>query len=89
MNAPWVHPDGDRRREGWSTIRIALALYPLGAGAAAINLYFASLIASWAGLPFMHPETAIGWGAVIGAPATLLFARHIRKLMDIAQENGD
>ena len=34
-------------RQEWSTRRIALALYPFGAGAAAVNVFFASLIVFW------------------------------------------
>ena len=70
---------------GWSTRTIALVLYPFGAGAMAINVFFASLIGSWAGLPVLSLVWSIGIGAVIGVPATLAFARHIRRLMDKAQ----
>lgn len=70
---------------GWSTRTIALVLYPFGAGAMAINVFFASLIGSWAGLPVLSLVWSIGIGAAIGVPATLAFARHIRRLMDKAQ----
>ncbi len=70
---------------GWSTRTIAFVLYPFGAGAMAINVFFASLIGSWAGLPVLSLVWSIGIGAVIGVPATLAFARHIRRLMDKAQ----
>ena len=71
-------------REGWSTGRIALALYPFGAGAMAVNVFFASLIGSWIGLPILTTTTSCVAGAVIGLPATWAFARHIRRLMDEA-----
>ncbi|MGX0878312.1 sensor histidine kinase regulating citrate/malate metabolism [Roseovarius sp. MBR-154] len=71
-------------RQGWSTRRIALALYPFGAGAAAVNVFFASLILSWIGGPVASTAWSIALGCVIGAPATWYFARHIRGLMDIA-----
>jgi len=71
-------------RTGWSTVTIALVLYPLGAGAAAVNVFFASLIVSWIGGPVASTAWSLGLGCLIGAPATWYFARHIRKLMDIA-----
>ncbi|MEQ9257489.1 MAG: NnrT protein [Roseovarius sp.] len=73
------------RRE-WSTGRIALALYPFGAGAAAVNVFFASLLISWIGGPVASTVWSLGLGCLIGAPATWYFARHIRQLMDVADE---
>ncbi|MBK5932611.1 hypothetical protein C8N32_1114 [Rhodovulum imhoffii] len=73
-------------RSGVSTIRIALMLYPFGAGAAAVNVFFASLIFSWVGGPIASMSWSIGLGCIIGAPATWYFARHIRQLMDIADK---
>lgn len=71
-------------RSGWSTRRIALVLYPFGAGAAAVNVFFASLIFSWIGGPVASTAWSIGLGCAIGAPATWYFAKHIRGLMDLA-----
>jgi divalent metal cation (Fe/Co/Zn/Cd) transporter len=71
-------------RRGWSTARIALLLYPFAAGAAAVNVFFASLIGSWVGGPVLSSALSLTLGCVIGAPATLAFARHIRRLMDRA-----
>ena len=73
-------------RRGWSAPRIALALYPFGAGAAAVNLFFASLIFSWVGGPVASTAWSIGLGCLVGAPATWFFARHIRHLMDVADK---
>ena len=72
-------------QHGWSTRTIALVLYPFGAGAMATNVFFASLIGSWAGLPVLSPVCSVVLGAVIGVPATWVFARHIRKLMDMSE----
>lgn len=69
---------------GWGVGRITLLLYPFGAGAAAINIYFLGLIATWINLPPVSPGWSIAGGALLGLPATWLFARHIRKLMDRA-----
>ena len=73
-----------RGRQGWPARRIALALYPFGAGAAAVNVFLASLIFSWIGGPVLSAELSILIGAVLGIPATWYFAKHIRHLMDTA-----
>ena len=65
-------------------MRIAVVLYPLGWGAAAVNVFFASLIGSWVGLPVASTTVSLGVGALIAWPATLAFSRHIRRLMDEA-----
>ncbi|QJF50298.1 NnrT protein [Roseobacter ponti] len=70
--------------EGWSTTQIAAALYPFGAGAAAVNVFFASLIFSWVGGPVATTSWSVGLGCVLALPATWYFARHIRRLMDAA-----
>ncbi|AXS41601.1 NnrT protein [Breoghania sp. L-A4] len=70
------------RRPGW---KLLAALYPFGAGAAAGNLFFASLIFSWIGWPVLTPHAAIGGGLLIGLPATWAFAWHITRLMDRAE----
>lgn len=68
----------------WSTRKIACVLYPFGAGAMAVNVFFASLIGSWVGGPILSTTWSIGLGCIIGVPATVAFARHIRRLMDQA-----
>ncbi|MEX1233503.1 MAG: NnrT protein [Roseovarius sp.] len=74
------------KRQGWSAAQIAFALYPFGAGAAAVNVFFASLIFSWVGGPIATTAWSIGLGCLIGVPATWYFALHIRRLMDVAEE---
>ena len=76
-------------RRGWPTCKIALALYPFGAGAAAVNVFFAALIFSRVGGPVLSTAWSIGLGCVIGAPATWYFAQHIRRLMDTADGGTD
>lgn len=76
-------------RRGWPTYKIALALYPFGAGASAVNVFFASLIFSWVGGPVASTGWSIALGGLIGAPATWYFARHIRALMDKADAGPD
>ncbi len=61
--------------------RLMLMLYPFGAGAMAVNVFFASLIASWIGAPVLTPVQSLLGGVVLGIPATWAFARHIKRLM--------
>ncbi|SLN21934.1 hypothetical protein PSA7680_00844 [Pseudoruegeria aquimaris] len=60
--------------------RLTLALYPFGAGAMAVNVFFASLLGSWIGLPVLSTTASILLGALIAVPATLWFARHMLTL---------
>ena len=64
-----------------SLLRLTLVLYPFGAGAMAVNLFFASLIVSWIGGPVLTPMQSVFGGLVVGIPATWAFARHIKRLM--------
>ena len=70
---------------GWPFWKIALALYPFGAGAVGVNVFFAALIGSWIGGPVLSTGWSVFLGCIIGVPATLAFARHIRHLMDRAE----
>ncbi|WP_120499079.1 NnrT protein [Roseovarius sp. EL26] len=70
---------------GWGVGKITAVLYPFGAGAMALNVYFASLILSWLGVPVITPLNAILVSLPLGIPATWLFARHIRGLMNKSQ----
>lgn len=73
------------KQTGWSSRQIALVLYPFGVGAMAVNVFFASLIGSWVGGPVLTTGWSIVLGALIAVPATVAFARHIRKLMNDAE----
>ncbi|HEY9039621.1 MAG TPA: NnrT protein [Roseovarius sp.] len=77
------------KQQGWGVGALALVLYPFGAGAMAINLYFAGLIASWLDLAVISPRVAVIGGVLLGVPATWAFARHIRALMDRADAESD
>jgi hypothetical protein len=70
-------------RPGW---RLLALVYPFAAGAAAVNLFFLSLILSWLGAPVLTPGLAVLGGTLLGLPATWAFARHIRRLMATAEE---
>lgn len=76
-------------QDGWLLSKMTLALYPFGAGAAAVNMFFASLLLSWIGGPVVSTAWSIGLGCLIGAPATWYFARHIRHLMDVAEDTEE
>lgn len=71
----------------WSVGRITLLLYPLGVGAIAVNVFFASLLGSWVGLPVLTAAMSICFGCIMALPLTWLFARHIRSLMDATEED--
>ncbi|MER2507449.1 NnrT protein [Amaricoccus sp.] len=68
---------------GW---RLLAIIYPFAAGAAALNLFFLSLVGSWVGWPVLTPGWSVVGGLVLGLPATWAFARHIRGLMARADE---
>jgi uncharacterized membrane protein YesL len=70
-----------------SLLRLILFLYPFGAGAMAVNLFFASLIWSWIDWPVLTPVQSLVGGLVLGVPATAVFARHIRHLMAKADDH--
>lgn len=69
-------------RTGWNRRRIALALYPFGAGAMAVSVFFASLTGPWIGLPVLSTLASILIGAVIGWPAAWWLAGHVSGLTD-------
>lgn len=75
-------------RQGRPSWRLLAALYPFGAGAAAVNLFFASLITSWLGWPVLSPQASAVWGLPLGLPLTYLFSRHICRLMQQVDRGG-
>jgi len=73
-----------RSQKRWPVWKITLFLYPLGFGAAAINIFFIGLLIQAIALPAFSPLLSIGLGAVAGVPFTWAFARQIHKLIDQA-----
>ena len=71
-----------------SPLRLTLILYPFGAGAMAVNVFFASLIWSWLGWPVLTPVQSVLGGLALGVPVTYVFARHIRALMTKADASS-
>jgi hypothetical protein len=70
---------------GW---RLVTLIYPFAAGAAAVNLFFLSLIGSWIGWPVLSPGWSVAGGLVLGLPTTWAFVRHVRALMAKADETS-
>ena len=69
-------------RPSW---RLLAALYPFGAGAVAVNLFFASLITQALGWRVLTPYEALVWGLPLGIPASWYFGRHIVRLIKEAE----
>ncbi|WP_417744026.1 NnrT protein [Salipiger sp.] len=65
--------------------KLFAALYPFATGAMGVNLFFASLIGSWMGLPVLTPWQSAAGGLVIGLPGTYAFTCHIVRLMEKAE----
>lgn len=68
----------------WSVKKLAVVLYPFAAGAVAINLFMLGLMGIAIGLPAISPEVALVASIPLGVPATWLFAKWVRGLMDEA-----
>ena len=75
------------KQQGWSAGRIALVLFPFAAGAVGVNVFFATLIGSWLGWPILSTNWSMAIGCIIGIPASIAFAHHIRGLMDKANQS--
>lgn len=68
----------------WPVWKLAVILYPLAAGAVAINLFMLALMGRVLGLPELSPVAAVLFGLLLGLPATWVTARWVRGLMDQA-----
>ncbi len=69
--------------------KLTAVVYPFGAGAMAVNCFFLSLIGSHFGLPVLSTLQSIIAGCIVAIPLSWLFARHLRRLMDEADEEGE
>ncbi|WP_338055987.1 hypothetical protein [Ruegeria marisrubri] len=61
-----------------------MLFYPFVAGAVAINLFLAGLIAHAVGYSAITPVDAVIWSIPLGIPATWAAGRWVRGLMDEA-----
>jgi len=64
--------------------KLAILLYPLAAGAVAINIFMVALMGRVLGLAELSPVASVVAGLLLGVPATWATARWIRGLMDRA-----
>ncbi|MCP5087567.1 MAG: hypothetical protein GY952_12280 [Rhodobacteraceae bacterium] len=67
---------------------IATVIYPLAAGAAAVNIFFASLLLQALNLSALSPISAVLAGAVAGIPFAFVAARWLRGLIDRAEDEA-
>lgn len=67
------------------SLKLLAALYPFGAGAVAVNLFFASLITQTLGWRVLTPYEALAWGLPLGLPVSWYFGCHIVRLIKEAE----
>lgn len=68
----------------WPVWRLALLIYPLAAGAAAINLYMLGLMGQVFGLIAISPISAVCLGLVFGVLVAWWFGGLLRQWIDKA-----
>lgn len=68
----------------WPVWKLSALLYPLAAGAVAINLFMLALMGRALGLPELSPVTSVIAGLALGIPAAWATGRWVRRLMDVA-----
>jgi len=68
----------------WPVWKLSVLLYPLAAGAVAINLFMLALMGRVFGLPELSPVASVVAGLALGVPAAWVTGRWIRRLMDEA-----
>jgi membrane protein implicated in regulation of membrane protease activity len=69
----------------WPAGKIALVLYPLAAGAAAVNVFFLGLIVHAIGVPNFSPWISVVAGLILGVPFAWVAGRYFRRLIDEAE----
>ncbi len=68
----------------WPVWKLSVLLYPLPAGAVAINLFMLFLMLQALGAAAISPVPAIYWGLILGIPAGWASGKWARHLMDEA-----
>ena len=61
--------------------KLVAGIYPFAAGAMGLNVFFASLLLGWVGVPIITPWTAFWVSLPSGLPAAWIYARHLTRLM--------
>ncbi|ABV94903.1 hypothetical protein Dshi_3170 [Dinoroseobacter shibae DFL 12 = DSM 16493] len=68
----------------WPVWKLAVLLYPLAAGAVAVNLFMLALMGRVFGIQELSPVAAVLAGLLLGIPAAWATGKWIRRLMDEA-----
>ena len=76
-----MNGEGDKP---WPVWMLSIVLYPLAAGAVAVNLFMLALMGQWIGLEELSPVTSVLAGLLLGVPAAWAAGNWIRRLMDEA-----
>jgi hypothetical protein len=81
-----VTDDLPDRSGRWPVWLLAVVLYPLAAGAAAVNLFFFTLMTQAIGLSVLTPVQSIFGGVVLGVPFAWVAGKWMRGLIDKAED---
>ncbi len=68
----------------WPVWKLSLLLYPLAAGAVAINIFMLALMGRALGLDELSPVASVVAGLILGVPAAWAAGCWVRRLMDQA-----
>lgn len=79
-------PEGKSGR--WPVWAVALVLYPLAAGAAAVNLFFLFLVLQAVGLRALTPIESIVGGIILAVPFAWISGKWMRGLIDQAEDDA-
>jgi hypothetical protein len=64
--------------------KLSLLLYPLAAGAVAVNIFMFALMWRVFGFQELSPVASVALGLLLGIPAAWAFGAWVRRLMDKA-----
>ncbi|RVT81819.1 hypothetical protein DXV76_19185 [Rhodobacteraceae bacterium CCMM004] len=76
--------EGGTDERPWPVWKLAVLLYPLAAGAVAINVFMLALMGRALGIPDLSPVASVLLGLALGVPAAWATGRWVRRLMDEA-----
>lgn len=71
----------------WPIWKIAVVVYLPAAGAAAVNIFFLSLMLQRIGLTALSPVASLLWGAIFGVPFAWVGGRWFRQMIDKAESD--
>lgn len=80
--------DAQDRSGRWPVWLLAVVLYPLAAGAAAVNLFFLTLMTQAIGLNALTPMQSILGGMILGVPFAWVAGKWMRGLIDTAEDEA-